>query len=81
MWGVPIPFWFVIVLVFNSGKRMGHPGLQSLYARLNDKTRGTREETGISPSPGLEKDWRCFSEPASHFARNGLEEQRQKKGS
>lgn len=34
---------------------MGHPGLQSLYARLNDKTRGTREETGISPSPGLEK--------------------------
>lgn len=40
----------------------------------------TREETGMSPSPGLEKDWRCFSEPASLVARNSLEEQSQKEG-
>lgn len=34
MWGEPIPFWFVVVLVFNSGKRMGHPGLQPRYAHV-----------------------------------------------
>lgn len=82
MWGESIPFcWFFF---FNSGKGMSHPGLWvsvTFCTCLKDKTHGTREKTGTNPNPSLEKGWRCFSQPASHFARNDLEDGRQKKGS
>lgn len=50
---------------------------QSHFLHIFEKhdTTGTRKRTGMSPNPTLEKEWRRFSEPGSHFTRNDLEDQ------